>query len=98
MRLWALQKAVEMIDLRNPECETFTEKLVSCASATVFLSCDEGIKWLASLFMLQDSLIPRLHKAVKSVLPGCTKLQSSKYSEVYFRAWKLSQGNTTKVR
>ncbi|KAK4291676.1 hypothetical protein Pmani_035511 [Petrolisthes manimaculis] len=97
MRLWALQKVLKMIDLRNPECEAFTGQLVSCASATVFLSCDEGIKWLASLFLLQHSLIPCLHKGIKSVLPGCTKLQSAKYAQVYFRAWKLSQGETKKV-
>nr|XP_053634810.1 condensin-2 complex subunit G2-like [Cherax quadricarinatus] len=95
-RLWALRESLQIINFTAPEYEPLVEKLVACAASAIFLTSDEGVKWVAALFSWQ-SLISRLHRKIKSVLPGCTRLQSEKYAEIYFRAWKTSQGDVRKV-
>nr|XP_045616163.1 condensin-2 complex subunit G2-like isoform X2 [Procambarus clarkii] len=92
IRLWSLREALQLVELDDPNYEPFVEQLVACAAAAIFLTCDEGVKWLATLFSSR-SLISRLHRKIKTVLPGCTKLQCEKYAEVYFRAWKTSKGD-----
>lgn len=92
IRLWAIHDALQVVNLSNPENKPLVEKLVVCAASAIFLSCDEGIKWLALLFSW-DFLVPHLHQAIKSLLPECTRLQSEKIAGVYLRAWKNSQGN-----
>lgn len=76
--------------------EPFVELLIACAACPLYLSCDEGLKFLSELFSWQ-ALVPRLHRSIKSVLPGCTRNQSAKYAEVYFRAWKKSDGEVKQM-
>lgn len=94
--LWALRDALQLIPLSDPECQLLVEKLIACSSNTLFVSCDEGIKWLSGLFSRESMVIP-MHRGIKTVLPGCTRAQSSKYAEVYFRSWKNSQGTVKQV-
>lgn len=97
IRLWSLHDALQVVNLDDPENKLLVEQLAACAASAIFLSCDEGIKWLAALFSWHF-LIPLLHQAIKSLLPECTRIQSEKYAEVYVRAWKNSKGNTKQVR
>lgn len=94
--LWALRDALQLIPLSDPECQLLVEKLIACSSNTLFVSCDEGIKWLSGLFSRESMVIP-MHRGIKTVLPGCTRAQSSKYAEVYFRSWKNSQGTVKQM-
>ncbi|XP_042212776.1 condensin-2 complex subunit G2-like, partial [Homarus americanus] len=96
IRLWSLNDALQVSDLDNSENERFVERLVASAACTVFLSCDEGVKWIAGLFSWA-SLVPLLHQSIKTVLPDCIRPQIAKYAEVYFRAWKSSQGDVKKT-
>lgn len=70
--------------------------LTSSASSPIFLRCDEGMKWLVRLFSW-PSLIEPLHKEIRLAIPECTHAQSAKYGEIYFKAWKVSQGDAKKV-
>ncbi|XP_042859352.1 condensin-2 complex subunit G2-like isoform X2 [Penaeus japonicus] len=94
--LWALRDALQLVPLSDPECSLLVEKLIACSSNTLFVTCDEGMKWLSGLFARESMVIP-IHRGIKTVLPGCTRAQSSKYAEVYFRAWKNSQGTVKQM-
>ncbi|XP_063884289.1 condensin-2 complex subunit G2-like isoform X1 [Scylla paramamosain] len=96
LRLWKLHNALATIDLDSPNNKKFVELLTYCISCPIFLNCDEGIKWLVGLFSW-PSLIPLLHKEVRLAIPECTRAHSAKYGEVYFKAWKASQGDTKKT-
>lgn len=96
VRLWKLHSALATIDLNSPNNKEFVELLTCCISCPVFLNCDEGIKWLVGLFSW-PSLIPLLHKEVRLAITECTRAHSAKYGEVYFKAWKASQGDTKKT-
>ncbi|XP_047468788.1 condensin-2 complex subunit G2-like isoform X2 [Penaeus chinensis] len=94
--LWTLRDALQLIPLSDPECNLLVEKLIACSTNTLFISCDEGIKWLSELFSRESMIIP-MHRGIKTVLPICTRAQSSKYAEVYFRTWKNSQGTVKQM-
>lgn len=94
--LWALRDALQLIPLSDPECHLLVEKLIACSTNTLFITCEEGIKWLSELFSRESLIIP-MHRGIKTVLPSCTRAQSSKYAEVYFRSWKNSQGTVKQV-
>ncbi|XP_068208708.1 condensin-2 complex subunit G2-like isoform X2 [Palaemon carinicauda] len=72
--------------------ESLVDLLMACSACPRFISCEEGARWISELFSRQ-MLVSRLHRSIKSVLPECTKDQSAKYGEVYFRAWKKSTGD-----
>ncbi|XP_037804302.1 condensin-2 complex subunit G2-like isoform X1 [Penaeus monodon] len=94
--LWALRDALQLIPLSDPECHLLVEKLIACSTNTLFITCEEGIKWLSELFSRESLIIP-MHRGIKTVLPSCTRAQSSKYAEVYFRSWKNSQGTVKQM-
>lgn len=96
MRLWKINDALNTMDLISPSKRDFVEMLASTASCPVFLRCDAGIKWLVKLFSW-PSLIGPLHKEIRLAIPECTTAQSEKYGEIYFKAWKVSQGDVKKV-
>lgn len=96
MRLWKIHDALTTVDLSSPSKKDFVEMLTSTASCPVFLRCDAGIKWLVSLFSW-PSLIGPLHKEIRLAISECTNAQSEKYGEIYFKAWKVSQGDVKKV-
>ncbi|KAK7070599.1 hypothetical protein SK128_008960, partial [Halocaridina rubra] len=87
-----LQEALHVIEFNN----SLVELLVSSAACQLFLTCDEGLKWLSNLFSWQF-LVEKLHRSIKCVLPNCSQNQSAKYGEVYFRAWKKNEGEVRKI-
>lgn len=96
VRLWKIHDALDTMDLISPSKRDFVEILTSTASCPVFLKCDAGIKWLVKLFSW-PSLIGPLHKEIRLAIPECTNAQSEKYGEIYFKAWKVSQGDAKKA-
>lgn len=96
VRLWKMHDAIVTVDFSSPSKRDFMEMLASTASSPVFLRCDEGVKWLIRLFSC-PSLIGPLHKEIRLAIPECTHAQSAKYGEIYFKAWKVSQGDVKKV-
>lgn len=90
--VYNVRGALQVVEFNEP----FVELLIACAACPLYLSCDEGLKFLSELFSWQ-ALVPRLHRSIKSVLPGCTRNQSAKYAEVYFRAWKKSDGEVKQM-
>ncbi|CAL4148752.1 unnamed protein product [Meganyctiphanes norvegica] len=94
-RVYALRHCLELFSLGESESQELMEMLSECAASKNYL-CDEGVKFIALLFQL-PCLVPILHRAIKSMLPECTRAQSAKIAEIYFRAWKSSEGNVKQV-
>lgn len=90
-RVYAMRHCLDLFSIGEPESQDMTEMLAECAASKNYL-CDEGAKFIALLFQL-PYLVPILHKSIKSMLPECTRAQSAKIAEIYFRAWKSSEGD-----
>jgi len=91
-RVYAMRHCLQLFSLGESESQELMEMLSECASSKNYL-CDEGVKFIALLFQLQ-CMVPVLHRAIKSMLPECTRAQSAKIAEIYFRAWKSSDGES----
>ncbi|XP_066987569.1 condensin-2 complex subunit G2-like isoform X2 [Macrobrachium rosenbergii] len=76
--------------------ESLVDLLAACVASPRFISVEEGCRWLCELFTRQ-MLVMRLHRSIKAVLPECTRDQSAKYGEIYFRAWKKSTGDVQQM-
>ncbi|XP_076051918.1 condensin-2 complex subunit G2-like isoform X2 [Oratosquilla oratoria] len=95
-RLWALHRAFDLIDLLHPSNAALVDQLVTCVATPIFLSCDEGLRFITWLFGMEE-LVPKLHQRVKEVLPKNSKNQCAKLANVYYRAWKSYQGEQRKM-
>ncbi|XP_064104730.1 condensin-2 complex subunit G2-like isoform X2 [Macrobrachium nipponense] len=87
-----LRGALDVVEFDEP----LVDLLGACVASPRFLSFEEGCRWLCELFTRQ-MLVTRLHRSVKAVLPECTRDQSAKYGEIYFRAWKKSTGDVQQM-
>ena len=80
-------------------CEDSRESIIAstcaCLVSPLYLSCDEGVKFLAHI-LSHDPCIKPGHAAIKSFLPSCTKSQAAKLAEAYCRAWRCLQSHERK--
>lgn len=88
-RTYALRNGFHLLSTEIIEASngTVAELLLSCATNSVFLNCDEGVKLLSLIFSIPE-LLPSFHEIVKESLVHAPKTHSLKYAEVYFRTWK----------
>ncbi|XP_076333543.1 condensin-2 complex subunit G2-like [Tachypleus tridentatus] len=94
-RVWAMRNSLlEVLKIEeNESTNIFWELLLQCSSSFLYLSIEEGRKFLSFLFHLNIKFIETIHKAIKNQLPNCSLNQAEMYGKVYFRAWLNSTGN-----
>ncbi|KAB7497693.1 Condensin-2 complex subunit G2 [Armadillidium nasatum] len=96
-RVWHLREGlpslIELINLNTEDSKYIKDTLVSCSSSSLFLSSENGVKFL-SLVFASPCVVSLFHNAIKNRLPYCTKSQSEAYAQIYFRTWKSCQGET----
>ena len=68
--------------------------LVDCVAQPLYLTCQEGLRFLVFLFSISREFVVLLNKRIKSAVPGCSKKVAEGMGDVYLKAWSASVGES----
>jgi len=90
-RVYGLRKMLTVLDLGDDSSVTLKHLLLRCFLSPLYLSMEEGIKFLSEIINLDEDFVADVHETVKMQLPFAVKTNSvANYADIYFRAWKLA--------
>lgn len=92
-RVYALREAFTCFDFEDESIEDLKLLLIRCVISPLFLKTEEGRKFLAFLFGLSSQLLKEVLAMIRSQIPFGRKSMLEAYSDVLFRAWKVSEGD-----
>merc|ERR1719507_782142 len=87
-RVWSVHQGV----LSLPPAPSHLPLLASTIASKLYLSCQEGLRWLAFLFTVSPDLVGLLHRSARTVIPNLAKPSLIALGEVYHKAWHVSGG------
>ncbi|WAR06565.1 CNDG2-like protein [Mya arenaria] len=87
-RVWSLHEAMGLVDFTCSTSAEFLSMLLRCFISPLYLSHDEGIKFLSYVMTLDEGFTAQIHSTVKNNILSTPNSWHEKYGEVYFRAWQ----------
>eukprot|EP00118_Oscarella_pearsei_P004693 m.20511 g.20511 ORF g.20511 m.20511 type:complete len:1102 (+) comp28021_c0_seq1:59-3364(+) len=92
-----MSEAFFLFNYNDDSIEDFEKLLFQCLITRLFLTTTKGRQFLAFLFHLDITLVPKLHARVKENISVCTKESVEAYGDIYLRAWRDSVGPIRQV-
>lgn len=89
--VYAVRSAFELLDFEDDSIDSLKELLLRCVIHPLYVSRADGRRFLAFLFSLHPSFVDDIHETVKNQMPSTRRVHAS-YGEVYFKAWRASEG------
>eukprot|EP00978_Attheya_sp_CCMP212_P016764 scaffold44171_cov64-Attheya_sp.AAC.1 len=90
-RLLTLKEAFNLFDFEEEETIAYLRSLIlRTVSSPLYLGCNEGVRLIAYLFQVHDSLTRDLHSAIKVQIPDAKKKVLEAYGDIYLRSWTAS--------
>ena len=96
-RMCALCESLVLIDWSDPNSRYLQNLLLRCAVHPAVLSSTKGTRFCAHLLCLAPCLTTALHKVLTYQLLSCPLEQACLIGGVYFRGWRESSGECTRV-
>ena len=96
-RACALCESLVLIDWSDPNSRYLQNLLLRCAVHPAVLSSTKGTRFCAHLLCLAPCLTTALHKVLTYQLLSCPLEQACLIGVVYFRGWRESSGECTRV-
>ncbi|KAJ3337978.1 Condensin-2 complex subunit G2 [Gonapodya sp. JEL0774] len=92
-RVYAMKDALCVFDWDDESAETIKVLVGHCFHKPSFFKSPEGKKFLVfALSSLSSAFVEELHEFVKAQIPFCDMSLVLTYGEIYFKAWKASEG------
>ena len=83
-RLYAFRSSLQILDFADESVGPLKRLLLHCVVRPLILRCADGRRLVTYLFGLHAPFVAELHRAIKSQIPTCKKVQRECYGEVYF--------------
>lgn len=91
-RVYALRDSLDLFQFEDESIQSLRSLLLRCVTLPSYTKCNEGRRFLSSLFNLHPSLTEHIMATVKNQIPTGSKSALSAYADVLFRAWRNTAG------
>mmetsp|Transcript_50826 Transcript_50826/g.99634 ORF Transcript_50826/g.99634 Transcript_50826/m.99634 type:complete len:1179 (-) Transcript_50826:273-3809(-) len=91
-RVFRLREALNLLDFDDESIDTVKHLLLRCMISPLYLRSGEGRRFLSFLFSCHLPFVAQLHLVVKNQIPSCSMSLLGHYGDVYFRAWRVAEG------
>ncbi|XP_026148685.1 condensin-2 complex subunit G2 [Mastacembelus armatus] len=92
-RLWSLHDVLLSLDYTSEDSKQIIDLLLQCYHHPVFISHDDGKRFLVFTFSWNASFISVIHETIKKHLEFLSKTVTAHFAEIYFRAWNKASGD-----